>query len=356
MTAFQYDVKCVDPSAVRADLVRVWTSNLPVEDQAQAKFDWIYRRAVQAPPGVFVLSARTGTEAPRVVGTAGMAVRSLRAGSQSLRAALLVDLAVDRDHRTVMPALRLVRGARAAAQSEFDLAYGFPNRQSRAVFLRCGYRELGRATRWARVLRHARYVHRVVPMIALSSPAGAILDAGNLALLAARLAPALGSQRLYWLEHADARFDRLWEAARGAYRLVGTRDAAFLRWRFLDQPGHAYQIAVLADRRSARELRAYAVVEREGPQAHIRDLFGHPGDLGMLLDLLLLALTRQGLESASFGYLGSDAMTRLLISRGFRRRESDRMVVYDVGTTRADLAALVGGSHSWHLTDADEDA
>jgi hypothetical protein len=193
-------------------------------------------------------------------------------------------------------------------------------------------------------------------MMALSSPAGAILDAGNLALMAARIAPTLGSQRLYWMEHADARFDRLWEAARGAYRLIGTRDAAFLRWRFLEQPGHAYQIAALADRRSARELRAYAVVEREGPLAYIRDLFGHPGDLGVLLDLLMLALTRQGVEAASFGYLGSDAMSRLLVSRGFRRRECDRIIVYDVGAARADLAGLVGSSQNWHLTDADEDA
>jgi len=355
MTAFRYDVKYVKPEDVRTDVVRVWTDNLHIDDQGEAKFDWIYRRAVEPPPGVFVLFATDRGPEARIVGTAGLALRTFFAGDQPLRAGLLADLAVDRDHRTVMPALRLVRSARAAALRDCHMAYGFPNHSAEPVFLRCGYRRLGALTRWARVLRHARYVHRVVPVAALSRSAGAAIDAGTLALLAARAAPALASHRLHWLASVDERFADLWQSARRWYPLIGKRDAAFLRWRFLAQPGREFRIAALALRRAEYELRAYAVVEREGAVAHIRDLFGHPPDLGTLLDLLLVALARQGAASVSFSFLGSNRIGQLLASRGFRTRQSERAIVCDTDVARRDLAALVDDAQNWHLTEADED-
>lgn len=351
---FEYDVRYVNPAEVRADLVRVWRDNLPVDQVADAKFDWIYRKAVEPPAGVFVLAARSST-AQTIVGTAGLVVRKFFVDDTSLRAGLLADLAVDREHRTAMPALRLVRSARNAAVSEFDLAYGFPNKSARAVFLRCGYHKLGTLTRWARVLRHARYVQRVIPVRSIARLAGAALDAGGFAQLGSRALTALRTHRISWPTEVDDRFDRLWQAARRSYTLIGTRDAAFLRWRFLDQPGHTFRLAALSRRGEPGDLRAYAVVGREGDHAFIRDLFGHPGDLDPLLDLLLVDLARQGAVSASMGFLGSEAITRLLQSRGFKARESERTIVCDVGKARADMAEIIRDVQSWHLTDADED-
>jgi hypothetical protein len=355
MTAFHYDVRYVNPELVRADLVRVWQNNLPVDEGAEAKFAWIYQQAVDPPPGVFVLavSDRAGVE-DRIVGTAGLGVRSFVLDDRQLRAGLLADLAVDREHRTALPALRLVRGARTAVLRDFDLAYGFPNRSAQAVFLRCGYRKLGTLTRWARVLGHAPYVHKVVPVAPFSRLAGAALDVGNLVQLAARSLPARRRSKLEWLHGFDSRFDRLWQDARGSYTLIGQRDAAFLRWRF-DQPGHRFQIASLVDRRDSTRLLAYTVVERVGGACHLRDLFGHPAELGPLLDLLLPSLARRRATSASIGFLGSDAIGELLASRGFRERESERVIVYDVSPAHAGLNEIASDVQSWHLTDADED-
>lgn len=355
---FQYSVDHVEPAEAHGDLLRVWCDNLPVtRDNAEAKYQWTYFDAPQRPGGVFVLRVRdgAGTDQTRTVGTAGLALRSFFAGGPAFRVGLLADLAVDRPHRTALPAIRLIREVHRQARERCDLIYGYPNSAADSVFLRCGYRKLGTMQRYAAVLHYAPYVRRMLDMPLLPELAGAELDVLRMGMRAPRLLRAALRFRLEWLHDVDARFDHLWQRARHEYPLVGQRDARFLRWRFLTHPTDRFAIAALTERHAAHRLRAFAVVQRQDSIAYLRDIFGHPADLAPLLDLLLPRLWAQRATSASIQFLGARRIVDLLIVRGFRPRGDGRAIIAETGMARADLRPLVEDPERWHLTDADED-
>jgi hypothetical protein len=358
--SFQYSIEHAEPTQVHTELLRLWWDNLPVtRESADAKYQWTYFDPPLRPGGVFVLKATRDGEDPHIVGTAGLGCRTFFASGRELRAGLLGDLAVDRDHRTALPAIRLVRQVRERAVDQFDFTYGYPNHAAEGVFLRCGYHKLGIMSRYAAVLRYAPFVRRVLDVPVLPRIAGAGLDAVRMTLRAPRTVQALRRYRLEWLDDVDARFDALWLRARDEYPLIGQRDSRFLRWRFLRHPTERFEIAALAAKDANRTLHAYAVVQRQGRAAYLRDLFGRFEALGPLLDLLLPALRVKRCTSVSIDYLGARRVVDLLLSRSFEYRHSDRTIIiaagHGIANEASGLAGMVEDAERWYLTDADED-
>jgi hypothetical protein len=378
VTKPRYTVERAAPDDVRRDVTRIWDDNLRLEATADRKFEWLYHAAPDRPPTIFMLHADNGA-----VGTAGVGLRRIHAGDRTLRAGLLADLAVDRDHRSVMPALSLVRDVKAWAlgtatdPGAVDLAYGFPNHQAEGVFKRVGYRSLGTFTRYARVLRHAGYFDRITdddlarvpaqlrPLAARfaasrvgAAVAGGALDLAQLVRTAPEYLAAARRFRLRWHARAHPSLDDLWSSARSHYQVVAARTAGFVDWRFFRAPDAAplaRRIVIASSRADDRPL-AYAVFDRAADAAHVRDLFGHPEAIGPLFDRLTHDLYRHGVATISMRYLGAPWLPAILSSRGFRPRQSDRMVAFAT-SDRLDptISSSLADPSSWHLTDADED-
>jgi hypothetical protein len=348
LPSYTLDAPSLD--AAEGDLLRLWRDNLSVRGDVARKLAWTCKEAPTPP--LAELLVRSGDEA---VGCIGVMRRNFRVAGDNYAAGLIGDLAVDAAHRTLMPALTLVRGARKLALEHGPLTYGFPNPAASPVLQRCGYKTLGSLTRYARVLRHARYVRRRISTPLVVTAASPILDGFRFAGMLAPAARALPQVKLDWLKATDARFDALWESARSSYDIVAERTAAFLTWRFLRHPEEQCEIAALVDRRGAGELFAYAVVQHDGETARIRDIFGAPDHVGPLLDLLLPTLVLRGAESASIRYFGGAGLTALLQARGFAARESSWRIVYDVAPGGPLTRETVADTTRWYLTDADED-
>ena len=370
VTASRYRIERAAPADARDALARIWRTNLTLEADAATKYRWLYEEAPDRPPVVFLLVA-DGAPAAQAVGTAGVGLRRFVASGAELRAGILGDLAVDREHRSVMPALTLVREAKAWALGELDFAYGFPNKSAEGVFKRAGYKPLGAIGRYVRVLRHAGYVDRVgdadlarlparlrpAARAALAGPAGAVIARGVDVAVLARDLPALARTRdleLAWSERADPRLDQLWAAARGDHGVVGARTARFVDWRFFRGTSTGRQLVLATDKRGAP--RAYAVVEMNEGVATVRDLFGFRAAIPALLDRLAPALYRRGAASIAIRYLGASWLADALRARRFTLRQQDRMIALAVSDRLdAATAAKLADVESWHLTDADED-
>jgi hypothetical protein len=366
MPRTEYRARVRNPTTIEADLCRLWSENLALTTPVEQKFRWLYREAPDAADAVLVLEAVVDGRAS-IVGTNGMAQRRFRAAGRDVRAAIACDLAVDRAHRSLLPALCLVRATRDDGLARFDLVYGFPNAKAEGVLKRAGFRELGRARRWVRVLRHARYVQgagsrpdapalaRMAAVVPWLGKAGATIFDRLRATVSAGAARVGTTLRLRSYPGPDERWDRLWLAARDEYDVVGARTAAFLRWRFPPAPHRRF---VALEGRGDAGLRGYAVLELDEPTGavHVRDLFGHRDELGTLVDAVTGHAYRLGGSSLSIRFLGAPAVERLLLQRGFVVREGDRSVVVDLGAALAGDAAIAGDASRWHLFDVDEDA
>jgi len=252
--------------------------------------------------------------------------------------------------------------------NEFALCYGFPNPKAESVMIRAGFRVLGKATRYARVLRHAAYLPAVAerlnapPRLAsiVASTAShrylgralmPVLDVVRLVGLVPEITRTRTRYRLVWLDQVDARFDELWNRARSEYDVVGVRTAAMLRWRY-----PRCEIAALV-RSSDHALAAYALVEHDASSgaAHVRDVFGHKAALGPLFDLLIPALWWRGAASASVRLLGAPYLVAVLVERGFEPRPEQRTVVVQIGRGHEAARARLENADAWHMLDLDED-
>lgn len=325
-------------------LLRLWEDNLHVRGDLENKLRWFYCESPHGPGRAFLLHAR---DAP--VGCAGLGVRTLFRQGRPLRAALFADLAIDRSHRSGLPALTLLRSIQAEIARDFDLGYGFPNRRAIAVYRRAGFLELGGVYRHVRVLRSRPYLRAVLGSW-LSAPVAAIADT---ALAAAARTRQVVVRRfaLEWSEKFDARFDRLWEAVHANYPLACERTAAFLRWRFAQEP---HRIAALVCRDTG-ELAAYGVFRSaEDGFIELLDLFGAgERELGALIALVIPAIAELGFAAIGFRFFGNPRVIRLLHAHGFARRGEPRSIV--VASGRGAALTAMRDISSWYLTDLDED-
>lgn len=348
-----YFIRLTDAREAREALLPIWTANLPVRGAPDEKLRWFYCDGPHGPGRAFVIHPER--ECSEAIGSAGFGVRALRFRDRTLRAALFADLAVDRAHRSGLPALALVRAVKRHVSESFDLGYGFPNARAAALYKRAGYRQLGEMQRYVRVLRAGAYLEQRLRAPRVAHAAAAIVDRVRAAASRARALRTSRGDELTWHASFDARFDRLWDAGRTLAPIVCERTAAFLNWRFAAQPGHRYHIAALADRATG-ELRAYAVVREVGLIAELADLFGEDArELDALLAHLVPSLYELDFGSISFRCLGAPWIPELLARHGFSRRKETRMIALSLGDRMAHEPAVVDPA-AWFMTDLDEDS
>jgi len=128
----------------------------------------------------------------------------------------------------------------------------------------------------------------------------------------------------------DDRFDRLWQAVRSDYQVIGLRDAATLTWRFRRHPGSRYRVSTLSE---GRELRGYIVtsVMPRGRflQGRIIDLLVAREDSEAVLALLgsaLSAMRRDGVAGVDC-YASHAVLVAALKSAGFSARQKLHSIV-----------------------------
>lgn len=378
-TPTSYSVEQVAPRVAREDLCRLWEDNLPLTTSAGSKFRWLYEDAPTPADTVFLLRAHSGrTGDVHVVGTNGAHVRRFQlahgAGLEASHVGLCSDLAVESAHRTLQPAIKLVKAVTSFAGATYPMTYGFPNEKAKAVVVRAGFKVLGKMTRHVRVLRHASYASRVqerreIPKtlawavergaetVAMRG-VGALIDVATLARHPKEQLLARSRYELAWESSFDSRFDRLWHAAKLGYEIIGERTAKFLAWRY----PHC-EIATLVRRGAgpakSRELDAYAIVHRDAAnKAFLLDVFGFVDALDSLFELLLPALWWQGSPSVSVSFLGAPALAPILEARGFEARpaESRTIVVLPGKDATNQERERMCDPRRWHLFAIDEDA
>lgn len=351
----RYRIERAAAHEVEREVVRLWRTGLPVEGDGSARFRWTYDDAPQRARDLYVLVADDRDRASaQLVGTAGVQIRRFSHAGRALRVALGCNLAIDPPHRSVLPALRLIRELQRDTRHHFALTYNIPNDHARGLYERAGFHDLGSMTRHVAILRHAPLVRRVVPVGWVAAAVAKALDAVQRARRARAAYRASRELRLDWLGDADDRFDPLWRTACGAYPLLAMRDARWLGWRYLQRPGCQAELAAISDRDG--RLRGYAVIEDDGDVVDIRDALALPGDLGGLFALLLHALRHRRAATVSFNYLGRSEVTTALAAHGFHTRGANLHVYVEPGErlTDAERAAVLE-RETWYVTDFDKD-
>ncbi len=341
----------------REALIRLWTENLPVQGDVEAKLQWTY---LDGPNGRGRLAFLLRDPDDAAVGCAGIQPPQelvYRAPGSCARRYSATSACRSRKHRSGLAALTLQRGVKRYVDAEYDLSYGFPNDERDRD---PSAHRLSRA-RPDDALRAACCAPAAISrngMATRGSPGLARCcrrSGEDRADHRAHGSRASSTARLCWLDDVDARFDRLWDEANPTYPMASHRSSPFLRWRFLCKPGERNSIACLVERGS-ETLRAYAVVhEGASDGAVLADLFGIDLDaIDALLGLVLPALYRRGYATVTFRYLGDPRLRTVLAAHRFSLRDADRAVIVHASPSWP-LAQRAENPNAWYITDLDED-
>ncbi|WP_119718322.1 GNAT family N-acetyltransferase [Cognatilysobacter tabacisoli] len=331
----------------RSSVLAIWDGSLGQAERMRAKYDWFYLHAPGGPPLMQLLRHEPDES---WVGTCAAGRRRMLWRGREIQAGVLVDLAVSAAHRSLGPALMLQQRLIAAARSELDVLYGFPNPKAAPVFKRIGYRPFGDLVRFARVLRHRRYLELRLPPW-LAAPAGALLDAAFALRDGVRrwTGPALRSR---WSAEADPRMDTLWNASAPEDALTAVRDARHVRWRFDHAPIATTRHLLVTDR-DDRHLLAWFATQVEGDALLVRDFWSEDASaaVGMhYVDALLQAARKAGHASVSVEIAARESRLATWRARGFVLRS--RRTVFGMQRDEADHPIA---HDDLYLTAADED-
>lgn len=335
-----FEVLQKDPAEYRDTIISLWRQYLP--GTPEHRFDWLCRGN---PAGValwFFAFAR-GSREP--AGLISLMPRQMYFGGKPKRVGVLGDYIVTKKYRVFGPGLLLPKTVLEEYPSlGFDGLYTVPNAESRKIMERAGMTE-------SITLRH------LIKPVALQSylkgrPAGGLLAAvaappGDLALRFLSRDTYGRPQGIVREERSvDESFDALWTEVKSRHPgLIGDRSAAYLRWKFLQNPLVGCRVVTI--RAEADEaLRGYLFFEIVGDRLVVVDFLAAERPLILSLIRATARIARAEGCKAIYLRIGAHDPVISLLSRCLflDARDDLRVFVHTPGGRFFD---------EWHFVDGD---
>jgi hypothetical protein len=308
-----YRVVSADLQKDRPVIIDLWRRNLADISHLEEKYDWHFLNNPFGPGQIWILE---GNGCP--IGTTSLGLRALKFKDTVTMAGVACDLAVNREHRFLQPALMLQRALLSSANAGIRILYGVPNLGGASVMKYVGYREFCCVHRYAKVLRISHYLQKSLKFRAMAPFVGRIADEGFAAWQSfgwrkdKRVAQVLPS--------FDERFDELWYGLNSEHPALTIRDRRFLNWRYRECPLRQYKTVGLLSGDESRLL-GYLIYYVEDHSAVCADLLvsGGAEDLNCLLSSWESLAWGDGLASLSVSCSDSNLAANL-VRDGFSQR------------------------------------
>jgi GNAT superfamily N-acetyltransferase len=330
--------------------------NLPpaVQGDREARYAKYFEDSPLGPPRFFMAH---DSESDTFVGMASIFPTQLRVFGELVPAAVAGEFAVDDGHRGLGPAIPLQRAAvNALGDLGLACAYGYPNEHSEPITRRVGYTDLGKLTRWVKVLRSRILVEQYGRGRAAAGVGRVALDPLLSVFSRERLKRRPRELRIERPAAFDDRFTGIWESTWQQGTITSERNAELLNWKYeMGREGGIYRAFALVG--PDDQVAAYAVYRERNDIRHVIDIVFQPDQ--QILDSLLAELIRdarkQGLAAISLIHLGAQGLlVQRLKAFGFLRRTEDSSLhVFVPGESELERSLVDAGS--WNFLNADAD-
>jgi hypothetical protein len=340
----------------RQVIIDLWRRNLADTSHLEEKYDWHFLNNPFGPGQIWILKADG-----QPIGTTSLGSRLVRLGNRIATAGVACDLAVNKEHRFLQPALMLQRALLSSANPEVQIFYGVPNPGGACVMKYVGYRQFCSVHRYAKVLRPSHYLLRSPKLKGMAPFIGSIVDRGFLAW------QSFGQRQdrrvAQILPCFDERFDELWNGLRCEASALTVRTRRFLKWRYRECPLREYKTLGLLTADESTLL-GYLIYYVHDVSAICVDLLTPGGveDLNCLLSSWSVLALGDGLASLSIS-CPSGNLANALLRHGFSQRsvvpesKSLRTQAQEPCKTLFTHLQLAGteptAADSWYYTEGD---
>lgn len=321
-------------------------------DLLQPRWKWMYvesARRLGLEPRVWLYR-----DGGKIVGHNGAIPVKLKVGREELTTAWFVETMVLEEYRSQAAGSRLMLKARE--DLPFSLSLG-QTEQMREIILKLGWHQVA-------PLETAQLLIRPETVLKgkMSSPAA--LAAGSLLRASTAVRTMLQTRSRLDVQQVtrfETRHDRLWEAAARDIPCGVVRDASYLNWKYVDQPGQDFLrleifdadalcgVVVLMFRNAdeAYQYRRAFLVEIVAPQSNLRLL-------KQLVHLAGEAAAERGADAVVCLHVGQQ-LTKALRQSGFMIREPGRFLVVNPGDLPEPARRQLLTAGDWFVTQGDSD-
>jgi len=317
----------------------------------QNRFEWLYLDNPQGKARAWiVVDEKTDT----AVAFTSVLPRMVKVDGKEILCWNCCDFSVDKKFRTLGVAVKLRRMAKEGVDNgEIEALYAHPNDRMKLIHDRVGHPCIGKMNRYVKVLRGDRYLKKVARSRLLLSLANPIV---NFFLKVKDLSVTIDkhytSETLVDKPY-DSEYDRLFEQASEAYKIIGDRRSAYLNWRYIRNPLYRTERIIIRDN---GKLAGYVIFYIEDGIAVLKDILCTADDKAMstLMGSWIKLLRRRGVDSISIGIMDKNPLISKLKKIGFRQR-TDGSSVYAYAGEDTDIGSLWTNGSNWYMTVGDRD-
>lgn len=343
-----YSVRQIDPIEFRDAALAIMGSDNKSLDETV--FDWFYRDNPYQDLQLYALFCRTEA-GEKMVGWKTIMPRQWLFEGKLYSFGNMCGLKVDQKHRSLGPALTLLRYSLEHAKQSTDFCYGFPNKSAQPLFKRIGSKPIGEFARYAKPLKTKDFIaadHRLSKFAFAAKAIDTFLQLETLILRAL-------SGRLLVTETAtpDDSFDELWKNANKENWVIGERSSRFLRWRACAYPLGVCHIVTFKHSNTSPLFGYVSFVINPDGIIHINDFLCLEGTAGIkkLLLNFLVYIRKFCAKGVSIGFFGDQDVINTLSGLRFSKRDQRPIFTADGRSlTHAEV-----GDREWYVTAVDED-
>jgi hypothetical protein len=345
----RYSMLEADVRNNKDDILSILTRNL--DGQSPGRYEWNYN---QCPYGDAHCWLAKDEQSNTFIGTSALFPRVILVKGDPVYAAIAGDFAVDIQHRNLITALSLQKEIRSKIHdTKFKFIYLLPNKQAKGIFLRLGYKKIGRFTYFIKPLKseyqNNKFIHSFLQFKLFAI-------AVDIFIKSFAKEKRYKTQLKYSIttpEYFDDRFDVFWKNVSKHFIIVGERTSFFLNWRYIQSPVKKYKIFCLSNEHN--DIIGYIVYFLEINKCHIMDILFEPST--EVISLLLAEFSRfirmKGVGSIHVDYLGSSLLEKKLREFNFLpiKNEVDLLFYSPDITDNPDLLK----KENWHFFAGDND-
>jgi hypothetical protein len=321
-------------------------------DLVPSRWRWMFKESAQrlgvAP--MFWLHREAG----RPVGQMGSIPVRLKIGDEELPTGWLVETMVLEEFRSQAVGSRLM--VRAHEDQPFSLSLG-QTAEMREIQFRLGWKQVAPLQIAQLLIRPENVLRGKLPAPAAWA-AGVGLRATNAVRGWRNDRSPLPTRRV---ERYGPCHDVLWKGAARDLECAVVRDASYMNWKYVQQPGQTFlRLDVIGE----EGLAGTGVWAFREPDRHYRyrraylvDLvapLADPGALRNVLSALCAAATDEGADALICLHVG-ERLTQALRTFGFHLRTPERFLLVDPGDLSGARLDRVLSARSWFVTQGDSD-
>jgi len=268
------------------------------------------------------------------VGAVSLMERILSLNDKKVKIGVNFDMMIDKKHRTLGPALKLLKSLiQEAEDRNYQALLAMPNKMSEPIFARAGYELIGRVYRWSRVINFNAKLKKIIKFEFARKIAGLFLKIywffrydllNSLSCVFAKTKIVLKEYNLEDNDNLD-RISRLDKKG-----LEYPRN--YLEWRFGKVSPFKNKFLYVSRKGKAEENVGFIIYRIDkGDNTAYLESFSIQGDsktVKMAVCEFIKIMKEERVGSISVTFYGNNCMEKILRKTGFVKRESRPVYVY----------------------------